>query len=298
MKDARACVSQVDDVAVASRVRAAVRVRRSLTRAGTLSQLLSTAADAVRVECSFDRAVILTVRDGMLSADESDALDHGPSDELRRAVAGRPVPLKPGTEEHDVIRRAGGPHRGRPSEPSHLIERLELAECALVAIASDGVALGLVVAERRRVPVSEADVASLELVADLIALQIALLSQRERVRLLAGEVRHFAANAGFLIREVMNGPPAIPRDAGFGLSFPDPHPAAMPSGATLDVPLSERERAVVDHLARGRSNREIAEALMLSPETVKKHVGRLMRKLGASNRAEVVSRYLQLTRGT
>jgi DNA-binding CsgD family transcriptional regulator len=42
-------------------------------------------------------------------------------------------------------------------------------------------------------------------------------------------------------------------------------------------------------LVQGRSNREIADELILSPETVKAHVARILRKLGASNRAEAVS---------
>jgi DNA-binding CsgD family transcriptional regulator len=58
--------------------------------------------------------------------------------------------------------------------------------------------------------------------------------------------------------------------------------------------LTVREVEVAALLARGRSNREIAQQLMVSPETVKAHVTRIMRKLNASNRAEAVARYLQL----
>jgi ATP/maltotriose-dependent transcriptional regulator MalT len=54
--------------------------------------------------------------------------------------------------------------------------------------------------------------------------------------------------------------------------------------------LTERERGVLDLIAAGCTNREIAEALYLSPHTVKEHTSVLYRKLGARNRAEAVQR--------
>ena len=50
--------------------------------------------------------------------------------------------------------------------------------------------------------------------------------------------------------------------------------------------LSEREREVLDHVAAGRSNAEIARELWLSPHTVRKHLENVYRKLGVSNRTE------------
>ncbi|MGI9185663.1 MAG: LuxR C-terminal-related transcriptional regulator [Solirubrobacteraceae bacterium] len=54
--------------------------------------------------------------------------------------------------------------------------------------------------------------------------------------------------------------------------------------------LSEREREVLDLIAAGSTNREIAGRLFLSPHTVKEHTSALYRKLGARNRAEAVQR--------
>ena len=54
--------------------------------------------------------------------------------------------------------------------------------------------------------------------------------------------------------------------------------------------LTEREREVLDLIAAGSTNREIAEQLYLSPHTVKEHTSALYRKLGARNRAEAVQR--------
>ena len=54
--------------------------------------------------------------------------------------------------------------------------------------------------------------------------------------------------------------------------------------------LSEREREVLELIAAGSTNREIAQQLFLSPYTVKEHTSALYRKLGVRNRAEAVLR--------
>jgi two-component system response regulator DesR len=65
----------------------------------------------------------------------------------------------------------------------------------------------------------------------------------------------------------------------------------FPPKAEQPAPLlSEREREVLDLIAAGSTNREIAERLYLSPHTVKEHTSALYRKLRARNRAEAVQR--------
>ncbi|SDM75482.1 ATP-binding protein [Allokutzneria albata] len=53
--------------------------------------------------------------------------------------------------------------------------------------------------------------------------------------------------------------------------------------------LSPREQDVARLLAQGRTNREIAEVLFLSPRTVEQHVARALRKLGVSSRGELLA---------
>jgi DNA-binding NarL/FixJ family response regulator len=52
--------------------------------------------------------------------------------------------------------------------------------------------------------------------------------------------------------------------------------------------LTEREREVLVFVARGRSNQEIADELFISPHTAKTHVNRIMAKVGAHDRAQLV----------
>jgi LuxR family maltose regulon positive regulatory protein len=75
--------------------------------------------------------------------------------------------------------------------------------------------------------------------------------------------------------------------------------AALPSGQAsshLAEPLSQRELEVLRNIAAGLTNREIAEVLFISPETVKKHTSSIYGRLGARSRMEAVaiSRELKL----
>ncbi|MEQ3553150.1 response regulator transcription factor [Pseudonocardia nematodicida] len=67
--------------------------------------------------------------------------------------------------------------------------------------------------------------------------------------------------------------------------LPVPEDAPPPVG--LDQ-LTDREREVLLLVARGRSNAEIAGALVISPLTVKTHLNRTMAKLHAHDRAQLV----------
>jgi DNA-binding NarL/FixJ family response regulator len=66
--------------------------------------------------------------------------------------------------------------------------------------------------------------------------------------------------------------------------------ADRPSGidpAPLEL-LTEREREVLEHIGRGLTNAELAETLFVSVATAKTHVSRIMAKLGARDRAQLV----------
>ena len=54
--------------------------------------------------------------------------------------------------------------------------------------------------------------------------------------------------------------------------------------------LSDREREVLELIAAGSTNREIADRLYLSPHTVKDHTSALYKKVNARNRAEAILR--------
>jgi two-component system response regulator DesR len=80
------------------------------------------------------------------------------------------------------------------------------------------------------------------------------------------------------------------RMVALGMALFEPTPA--PEGGALT--LSGREREVLERIAGGATNREIAGALHLSPHTVKEHTSALYRKLDVRNRAEAVQRAQRL----
>ena len=65
-------------------------------------------------------------------------------------------------------------------------------------------------------------------------------------------------------------------------------------GIPPDVALSKREMDVLKCLAKGMTSAQIAKNLFISENTVKTHVRHILEKLEASNRAEAVSRAIQL----
>jgi DNA-binding NarL/FixJ family response regulator len=66
-------------------------------------------------------------------------------------------------------------------------------------------------------------------------------------------------------------------------------PALPPSASVPPESLSPREKEVLTLVAEGRSNKAIAEALFVSPNTVKTHVASLLHKLHADSRAQLAA---------
>jgi LuxR family transcriptional regulator, maltose regulon positive regulatory protein len=96
--------------------------------------------------------------------------------------------------------------------------------------------------------------------------------------------------------------PAVPIDylARILAAFEHPRrPSAQPGGDAALVagfvePLTDRELEVLRLLVNGRRNQQIADELVVTIDTVKKHLHNIFRKLGATNRAEAIAHARQL----
>ena len=75
---------------------------------------------------------------------------------------------------------------------------------------------------------------------------------------------------------------------------PDPRPGTTVAVPGLVEQLTSRELEVLGMLAAGRSNQAIASQLVVTLDTVKKHVSHVLGKLGAANRTEAVTRAREL----
>jgi DNA-binding CsgD family transcriptional regulator len=74
-------------------------------------------------------------------------------------------------------------------------------------------------------------------------------------------------------------------------------PSREPATVTDELGLTARERDVLALVAEGRTNRQVAEALFISPKTAGVHVSNILAKLGVANRVEAaaVAHRLHLT---
>ena len=95
------------------------------------------------------------------------------------------------------------------------------------------------------------------------------------------------------IAQVMAGQSAIP------LGLVDAALRSSATGARTDLSslLTAREHDVVDLIAQGMTNKEIARNLAISPATVKAHVERILAKLGVADRTQAAVMAIQLRIG-
>jgi predicted ATPase/DNA-binding CsgD family transcriptional regulator/DNA-binding XRE family transcriptional regulator len=81
-------------------------------------------------------------------------------------------------------------------------------------------------------------------------------------------------------------------DEALAVSAPSPSPSTMTGARSADTALavlSAREREVAALVARGFSNRQIAETLVIAPRTADTHVGHILDKLGLRSRAQIAA---------
>ncbi|HAF56120.1 MAG TPA: DNA-binding response regulator [Thauera sp.] len=71
---------------------------------------------------------------------------------------------------------------------------------------------------------------------------------------------------------------------------------AAPAAAQLPNPLTQREMDVLEWVARGKTNRDVAEILGMSPRTVNKHLEHIYEKLGVETRTAAVAQFGRLAR--
>jgi DNA-binding CsgD family transcriptional regulator len=267
-------------------------MRRQLRTARSVGALLAAAADSIRLELEYDRAVILSVQDGYLHADATDSLRTAASDRLRRQVLATPVPLRPDTFEAELVRLKRPSLSRRAGAASVLAGSLDLHHYALAPLVVEARALAILVVDRAAPEVESFEVAAVCTFAELVAAELEYVVLRARQRELASDLQSLTASTQALVREMVEAPPTLPSSAGDRPAFPLTGPIGV-DAIRLRRTLSQGESRIAALLVQGRSNREIADELILSPETVKSSVARILRKLGVSNRAAAAAVLMQ-----
>ncbi len=267
---------------------------RRLRTADDPMQMLATAADLVGSSMSLSTCLSFTVTPDGLATRGTHPLASPASEQLRRRALGLAVPLAPGTQEHELLRRpmAVGEPRTRALSSAVGIA-LGLERLAVAPIAPDVRAVAFLVGTREG-GMDDPQRSLFATYGHAIAAALDLVVMRMRASEVITEARRAATSIQALGREMTSASVVLPLDSGFGLTFPvAPEPAAVGRNAWAEV-LTTKEISIAELLVEGRSNRDIATTLVLSPETVKSHVSSILKKLGVGNRAEAVARLMRI----
>ena len=276
-----------------ARERVADAVRR-LGEVGSPQGILERAAEELGTSSEFGRVLIGEVHEDGLHAralwsaeDPEGAV--ATLEELRRA----PVPLEYPTIEDEVARRPRteivDARAARSRAARGLTEALGWGEYVVTALVVQGNTVGLLHADAG--PVSgaaaldplDAEVAARYAEGLTAVFERAVL--REMLQLHHHELRSAVGWMSARLGQLASG-------SSDGTALAD---GPDPSGAEA---LTARELDVLRLLARGQTNLEIAHALVVREGTVKYHVKNILRKLGATSRADAVSRYARGGQGT
>jgi DNA-binding CsgD family transcriptional regulator len=110
---------------------------------------------------------------------------------------------------------------------------------------------------------------------------------RERTRRLARAGRDVEDRLHSMVADAPSAPPAP--SAVPAASHADPCAQPVSAPALSARPLTARQMEIAALIARGLSNEQIAQELVLTPGTVGNHIGHILRRLGARNRAQVAA---------
>ena len=287
-------------------------VRLALARlrgAGSLAELMQRATVELCRTCGFDRAVLFRVEGSELvaecahfSGDPAGAQDFV---ELARLV--RPQ-LNHMLLETEMIRRErpvlvmDAENDPRTFKP--LVQACATKSYVAAPIMPGGRVIGMLHADHRirDLVVDERDRDVLWTFAEGFGYAVERALLMERLESETAQIRQMAQTAASLIEDLRATELDLSRATSNGNGTNGSHdqiqaalerPAPVPLG--LDGLLTRRELEVLELMAAGASNAEIADRLVISVGTVKSHVKHILRKLRAANRAEAVSRYFRLT---
>lgn len=270
----------------------------------SVADLLARATAEVCDACGFDRAILFRV-DGSEMVAES--VHFGDPEESARVLAfcreNRPELTHMLLETEMVRRRRPVLVRDAQDDPrTHklIVKEVDTQSYVAAPIMPRGKVIGFMHADYRTSgrDVDECDRDLLWAFAEGFGFAVERTVLVERLRAQRTELRRLISSSAAVLDEFC--------DAEVELVRVDSDSAAIvQTAATMFVApesrlhslLTRREIEVLELLATGATNGEIAGQLVISEGTVKSHVKHLLRKLRASNRAEAVSRYHRLSAG-
>ena len=275
------------------------RALAELRAIGSVELMLRRCTELVCKRCGFDRAILFRV-DGDTAIAASAFDRRVPDFEAKVRHFGekiRPV-LDEMLLETDMLRRRTPAivHDARQDSRTFkpLIDLSQVRSYVAAPIVPGGRVIGFLHADvqyqHREIDIVDRDVLWAFAEGYGYALERTLL--RDQVRQQRDKVRQLLATADELVNEIGESELQIERadnEAASRASSP------LPSGGSrVHALLTPREIEVMELLAQGLTNRQIAERFVVTEGTVKAHVTHIYRKLRAANRAEAVHQYMRL----
>lgn len=257
---------------------------RRMKKAGSLQGLGRQACTELCDVLGFDGALLSFVEDDGFVVEESDHGLGGPTVIPRRQCAAERACIRrrdtTRTNEADMSPSLG--YQELLGAPNYVVAPV-IAKSRVVAL--------IHVARRTEGGVTADDADVLDAFASAYSLLHERMLNTERVQ----QQRTSIARAAARLTEQAD------RIAAAAISFDVEYdtrvePSAVVVDSALAATLSERERQVFERLVMGASNAEIADELVITIETVKTHVKRILRKIGAINRSEAIALYMDETR--
>lgn len=291
----------VGEASIAYRLQATGHVYSAMARL----RMVKTAADLLDAaplelaRCGFDRIVLTRISGALVEVAACyDAFEPERAQELLRLFRDQPSPLSPLKLEGEMLRRRGPMLVERvDTESPHLHPALALTQCrsyVAAPIVPQGKVIGMLHADchHQQRYVDEFDRDRLWMFAEGFGHVYERLALLERIRSLRHEVRRANSSIVAVMSDYVAAPIELAPEAS--------HDTTMAySAASMFIPLQERasslltkrEREVMTLVAVGYTNARIAAELVLSEQTIRSHMKRILRKLRASNRAEAVARW-------
>jgi DNA-binding CsgD family transcriptional regulator len=280
-------------------------IREALHRlrgAETTPQIIDRAAVEICRSCGVDRCVLMSMKEGRLIA-ESVHFGQDPEgqEEWTGYALAHPPAIDPRDPEIELLRR----HRAilvSDNATSRGVGDISRAAQSTGYVGAPvmvrGSVVGTLFADRTFSGETIDTVARdmLGLFADGFgyALERTLLEGRMREQ--SGKIRELMAEANTTLDDMFEAGMSMRRDEATGDVDIVGRGPVMPftNASRLMGLLTRRELEVINLMARGASNGDIANELVISESTVKSHVKHILRKMRAANRAQAVACYVRL----
>jgi DNA-binding CsgD family transcriptional regulator len=285
-----------------SRAQAAISQLREVT---SPSAMLAQAPAALCAGSTFRRAIVSFVRDGSMVAEALHfAADAEGAQSVLQQLRSSPPRLEHPLIETELLRRRRATivvdAHVHPRVDRRLAQLMRWRAYAAAPLVVGSHVVGVIHADRG--PDQPLDVLDRDVLwefASGLAQAYESASLRRALRHERDQMRQFLEWLNARSGELTDAPITLAATDRRPLPPPEPLEQPAPPGGhddrvVFEGLLTRRELDVLRLLAEGKTNRAIADALVVSGGTVKFHVNSILRKLHAANRAEAVSRYLRL----